>query len=105
MKFAAKCVAITKCPVISLGVSIGGDANILEFCSGDGRFIGRKGPSSATGFTTTEEKDCEESRENGQGEAAKFSVGQGRSPANLLTLIHSLATFFFQDILSTDLPP
>ena len=91
--------------MIRLGMGVSSGPNILEFGLGDGRFVSRKRASGATGFTTAEEKDCDEGRENGQGEAAKFSVGQGRSPANLLTLIHSLATFFFQDILSTDLPP
>jgi hypothetical protein len=41
---------------------------------------------------------------NGQGKAAEFSVGQGRS-LKLLTLIHNLATFFFPDIIRINALP
>jgi hypothetical protein len=64
----------------------------------DGRFVGRQSSRSSASLASGEENDGDEGRENGQGEAAEFSVGQGGSP-NLLTLIHSLATFFFPDII------
>jgi hypothetical protein len=57
------------------------------------RFVGRQGAGRGCS-AGAEENDCDEGRENGQSEAAKFSVGQGRSPANLLTLIHKPATNF-----------
>ena len=99
MQFSAERVAGTVLKVIGLGVGVGGRANVLEFRLGNRRFVSREITRGSTGFASTEEKDCDEGRENGQGEAAKFSVGQGRSPANLLTLIHNLASFFFPDII------
>src|SRR5438477_7109776 len=95
MQFAAECVTRTVLGVISFGVRVGGGADVLEIALRDGRFVSRKRASrSCCCLASAEENDSDEGRENGQGETAKFSVGQGRSPANLLTLIHTRARCF-----------
>jgi len=95
VQFAAERVARTKLRVIGFGMGVGSGADILEILFRQGRFVGRKRPSGGCCLASAEEKDCDEGRENGQGEAAKFSVGQNGSPADLLTLIHSRASRFF----------
>ena len=80
VQFSAERIAITKLAMIRFGVSVGGCANVLKFGLGQGRFVcwQRSGASCAA----RREKDCEERRENGESEAAKFGVGQGRSPGS-----------------------
>jgi hypothetical protein len=43
----------------------------------------------------SEQNDCDERRENGEGKAAKLSVGQGGIAGKLLTVIHNPASLFF----------
>ena len=66
--------------MIGLGVRVGGGANVLEFCLGQRRFVCRQ--RTGPGGAARGEKDCEERRENGEGEAAKFGVGQSVSPGS-----------------------
>ena len=70
MEFAAERVARTILSVISFGMGVSRSADILEILFRQGRFVGRK-PASSRGccLASAEEKDCDESRENGQGEA------------------------------------
>jgi hypothetical protein len=68
-------------------MGVGSRPDILEIRFYQRLFVGRKRASRGGCLAGAEEKDCDEGRENGQGEAAKFSVGQGGS-LNLLTLIH-----------------
>src|SRR6266478_3577180 len=96
VEFAAERITSTVLSVIGLGVGVSRSADILEILFRQGRFVGRK-RSSRSCAAGAKEKDGDESRENGQGEATKFSVGQGGSPAKLLTLIHNRARRFFHD--------
>jgi hypothetical protein len=96
VEFAAERITSTVLSVISLGVGVSRSADILEILFRQGRFVGRK-RSSRSCAAGAKEKNGDESRENGQGEATKFSVGQGGSPAKLLTLIHNRARRFFHD--------
>ena len=70
MEFAAERVARPVPSVISFGMGVGRSADILEILFRQGQFVGRKRASSR-GYclASAEEKDCDESRENGQGEA------------------------------------
>ena len=69
MQFAAERVARTILSVIGFGVGVSRSTDILEILFRQGRFVGRKRASRGC-FASAEEKDCDESRENGQGEAA-----------------------------------
>ena len=69
MEFAAERVARTILSVIGFGVGVSRSADILEILFRQGRFVGRQ-RSSRSCAAGTEEKDCDKSRENGQGEAA-----------------------------------
>jgi hypothetical protein len=51
--------------VIGLGMRVSGRAHMLKVRFRNRRFVSRQDASSATGFATTKENDCEESRENG----------------------------------------
>jgi hypothetical protein len=42
-----------------------------------------------------EKDNSDECRENGQSEITSLSVGQGGSPAKLLTVIHKLRKIFY----------
>ena len=68
VQFAAERIAIAKLTMIRFGVRVSGRANILEFGFGQRRFVSRQ-RSRASG-AACREKDCEERRENGEGEAA-----------------------------------
>ncbi len=69
MQFAAERVARTILSVIGFGVGVSRSTDILEILFRQGRFVGRKRASRGC-LASAEEKDCDESRENGQGEAA-----------------------------------
>jgi hypothetical protein len=48
---------------------------------------------------TTEQNDRDKSRENGPGKVTTFSVGQGLTPGNLLTVIHKARKSLFKTFL------
>ena len=48
---------------------------------------------------TTEQNDRDKSRENGPGKITTFSVGQGETPGNLLTVIHKARKSLFMMFL------
>jgi len=48
---------------------------------------------------TTKQNDRDKSRENGPGKIATFSVGQGETPGNLLTVIHKARKSLFKMFL------
>ena len=48
---------------------------------------------------TTEQNDRDKSRENGPGKITTFSVGQGETPGNLLTVIHKARKSLFKMFL------
>ena len=58
-----------------------------------------------------EQNDGDKRRENGPGKVSTFSVGQGETPRNLLTVIHKVRKaylrYFCQEITTAtqDLPP
>jgi len=45
---------------------------------------------------TTEQNDGDKSRKNGPGKISTLSVGQGETPADLLTVIHKARNFYFK---------
>jgi hypothetical protein len=69
MEFAAERITSTVLSVIGLGVGVSRSADILEILFRQGRLVGRQ-RSSRSCAAGAEEKDCDKSRENGQGEAA-----------------------------------
>ncbi len=69
VEFAAERITSTVLSVIGLGVGVSRSADILEILFRQGRFVGRK-RSSRSCAAGAKEKDGDESRENGQGEAA-----------------------------------
>src|SRR4051794_37586528 len=78
MEFAAERVARTVLSVIGFAMGVGGGADILEIRFDQRVFVSRKRTGRACRcLASAEENDCDEGRENGQGEAAKFCVGQG----------------------------
>ena len=88
MQFPSYCVMIAVFAMIRFRVRVSGRPNVLEISSCERRFILRQG-TRARRPTRAEEKDCDERREDGEGKVAKLSVGQGRSPGELLTSIHN----------------
>ena len=48
---------------------------------------------------TTEQNDGDKSRKNGPGKISTFSVGQGETPGNLLTVIHKARKSLFKMFL------
>lgn len=48
---------------------------------------------------TTEQNDRDKSRENGPGKITTFSVGQGETPGNLLTVVHKVRKSLFKVII------
>ena len=96
MQFATEGIASAVLSVIGFGMGVSRCPHILKICFRYWRFVRRQSASRSCA-ASAEENDCDEGRENGQGEAAKFGVGQGGSPADLLTLIHSRARRFFHD--------
>ena len=70
VEFATERIAGSELSMISFGMGVGSGADILEILFRQGRFVGRKRPSGGCCLASAEEKDCDESRENGQGEAA-----------------------------------
>jgi len=71
VKLAAERIARTVLSMIGFSMSVGGRADVLEIGFRDGRFVcGQSASADAGSFATAEEKDCDKSRENGQGEAA-----------------------------------
>ena len=82
MEFAAERVTRTVLSMITFAMGIGSGADILEIRSYQRLFVsGKRASRGCCCLASAEDKDCDEGRENGQGEAAKFCVGQGRSPA------------------------
>ena len=65
MQFSTERVASAELGVIGLRVRVSGRANVLKFRFRDRRFVSWQYAGGAAGFATAEEKDCEESRENG----------------------------------------
>jgi hypothetical protein len=47
----------------------------------------------------TEQNDGDKRRENGPGKVTTLSVGQGKTPGNLLTVIHKARKFCFKMFL------
>ena len=94
MQFSADRVVIAVLPMIRFRVRVSSCSNVLKnrFCQR--RFVLRQG-TRARRTARAEEKDCDERREDGEGKVAKLSVGQGRSPGQLLTGIHNLWQAYF----------
>ena len=69
VEFAAERVARTILSVISFGMGVGRGPDILEIRFYQRRFVRRKRASRGCP-ASAEENDCDEGRENGQGEAA-----------------------------------
>ena len=87
MQLAAERIVIAVLEVVGLGVRVRGCANILEI-----RFRQRtliRGQRVLSGSAGAEEDKGDERRENGEGEVTTLGVGQGGSPAKLLTVIHT----------------
>ena len=95
MEFAAERVVIGEFAMVRFGVGVSGRAHSLKIASGQRRFVLRQGvPGRPAG---SKQNDCDKRREDGEGKAAKLGVGQGgsRESGKLLTVIHSLASLFF----------
>ena len=70
VEFATERIAGSVLSMISFGMGVSRSADILEILFRQGRFVGRKRPSSrGCCLASAEDKDCDESRENGQCEA------------------------------------
>ena len=66
MQFTAERVARAILSVISFTMGVSRGPNILEIAFCNGRFVGRQSPiGNGCRLASTEEKDCDESRENG----------------------------------------
>jgi hypothetical protein len=50
-----------------------------------------------------EQNDGDKRRENGPGKVTTFSVGQGETPTNLLTVIHKRCKRFFTHVAAASL--
>ena len=93
VQFAAERVVIGEFAMIRFGVRVSRRAHGLKIAPGQRRFVLRQGmPGRPAG---SEQNDCDERRENGEGKAAKLSVGQGGIAGKLLTVIHNPASLFF----------
>jgi hypothetical protein len=99
-QFAAERVTIAKFAMVGFGVRVCGCPDILK--------IGfRQWPlvcwQDALGRSTgAEEKNCDERCKNSEGKVTTLGVGQGGSPAKLLTVIHSPCKPVFWDFLPMD---
>ena len=77
VQFAAERVVIGEFAMIRFGVRVSRRAHGLKIAPGQRRFVLRQGmPGRPAG---SEQNDCDERRENGEGKAAKLGVGQGGS--------------------------
>jgi hypothetical protein len=94
MQLAAEGVVIAVCSMVRLGVGVRGRTHMLKIRFCQGRFIGRQ--SMPTCPAAAEQNDGDKRRENGPGKVTTFSVGQGETPMNLLTVIHRRSKTFFE---------
>jgi hypothetical protein len=93
VQFAAERVVIGEFAMVRFGVRVSRRAHGLKIAPSQRRFVLRQGmPGRPAG---SEQNDCDERRENGEGKAAKLSVGQGGIAGKLLTVIHNPASLFF----------
>jgi len=96
MQFSAERVVIAVFPMIRFRVRVSSRSNVLKIRFCQRRFVLGQG-AGARRSARAEEKDCDERREDGEGKVAKLSVGQGRSPGELLTSIHNpWQAYFFK---------
>jgi hypothetical protein len=63
------------------------------------RFIGRE--SMVTRPAAAKQNDGDKRRENGPGKVTTVSVGQGKPLANLLTVIHRIASDFLRTFVTS----
>jgi hypothetical protein len=63
------------------------------------RFIGRE--SMVTRPAAAKQNDGDKRRENGPGKVTTVSVGQGKPLANLLTVIHRIASDFLRTLVTS----
>jgi len=63
------------------------------------RFIGRE--SMVTCPAAAKQNDGDKRRENGPGKVTTVSVGQGKPLANLLTVIHRIASDFLRTLVTS----
>lgn len=64
VQFATERIVVSELAVIRLRVSVGGGADVLKFCPGQRRFVGRQ-CARARCLTRREQKDGDKDRENG----------------------------------------
>jgi hypothetical protein len=86
--------------MVRFGVRVCCRPHILKICFRQWPFICWQDPLGRS--TGAEEKNCDERCKNSEGKVTTLGVGQGRSPAKLLTVIHSPCKPVFWDFLPMD---
>jgi hypothetical protein len=77
-------------------VCVRGRTHVLKIRFRQWLFIGRE--SMPTCPASAKQNDGDKRRENGPGKITTFSVGQGETPTNLLTVIHKRRKRFFTHV-------
>ena|SRR5437879_9460398 len=106
LQLPAQGIAIRILRMIGFGMGVGGGVDRLKIAPGQGGFVLRQSAFGHGSGFARREKYCDQRREDGEGEAAKFSVCQRGSP-ELLTVIHNpwqaLFFTFFRQNLETEM--
>ena len=99
LQLTAKSIMISVRAMVGLGVCIRGRAHVLKIGLCQWCFIGRQ--SMPTCPAAAEQNDGDKRREYSPGKVTTVSVGQGEPPANLLTVIHRIASDFLRTFVTS----
>src|SRR5438094_9652237 len=88
MQFSTERVVIAVFPMVRFRVRVGRRAHMLKTRFRQRRLVRRQ---CALGRPArTEQDNCDERRQNGEGKVTTLSVGQGGPPAKVLTVIYKV---------------